>query len=49
MTVGELGARMSAAEEVEWAIFYRLEHEARQEAEMDQLLINRHAARERRR
>ena len=46
MTVHELGARMSAQEETEWAIVYRLEFEAKQEAEMDQQLMSRHSARE---
>ena len=45
MTVEELGARMSAREELEWAIVYKLEREAQEEDEMDRQLMQRHAQR----
>ena len=45
MTVEELGARLSAREELEWAILYKLEREAQEEAEMDRQLMQRHAQR----
>lgn len=45
MTVGELEERMSHREFSEWALVYKIEHEQRQEAEMDAQLVARHRGR----